>query len=285
MDAIGKVLDYFGFATPFMYAAAAYGFFAWLDENLSDKAKAALAYAAKLRMVPNEQAANALIEVFDHVYTSPLLHWRAALRSLLFTLILTAIFVFEVSGSQAVQDLKTSVDRNVEVKLYAVAFAANAASDYLSLFLIRPWLARFGRRPVFAMLSATLLALLVVALGAFLRLELSGNLSSGPHIAPPDQPLKHDSSDFRPVDVAAYTRYAFALVSLNFLASVPAAIVFLWLLLFAIGLMLLRALTPFAWVVAKAQWGLKDGDEHPLKAVGCVIAVIVFAVAVARRIA
>ena len=39
MDAIGKVLDYFGFATPFMYAAAAYGFFAWLDENLPHRTR------------------------------------------------------------------------------------------------------------------------------------------------------------------------------------------------------------------------------------------------------
>jgi hypothetical protein len=284
MDAVGKIFEYFGVATPFMYAAGAYGFFAWLDANLSDNAKAELARAAQLRMVPNDQAASALVEVFDRIYTSPLLHWRAAWRSLLFTLILTAIFAYEVSGSEAIQDLKTSVDQHVEMKLYAVAFAANAASDYLSLFLIRPWLARFGRRPVFAMLSATLLAILVVVLGAFVRLELSGDFSSGPYIAPPDHPLKHDPSDFRPADIAVYTKYSFALVSLNFLASVPAAIVFLWLLLFAVGLMFLRALTPFAWMVAKAQWSLKDGEEHPLRAVGCVVAVIVFAVAMACRI-
>jgi hypothetical protein len=227
-------------------------------------------------MVPTEQAANALVEVFDRVYTSPLLHWRAALRSLLFTLVLTAIFAFEVSGSQFVQDLKTSVDKNIDVKFYVVAFAANAASDYLSLFVIRPWLARFGRRPVLAILSATLLALLVVILAAIARVELSGYFSAGPAIAPPDHPLKHDPSDFRPEDVEAYVRYSVALINLNVLASVPAAIVFLWLLP--------RALTPFAWIVAKTQWSLKDGPEHPLRAVGCVIAVIVFAVALARQI-
>ncbi len=284
MDAIGKLLDYFGFAAPFGYALLAYKFFALLDDNLSDNAKAALARAAKLRMVPTEQVANALVEVFDRVYTSPLLHWRAVLRSLLFTAVLTAIFVFEVSGSEIIQGLKASVDRNQAVKFYAVIFAANAISDYLSLFAIRPWLARFGHRPVLAMLSATVLALLVVILGAFIRITLSSYFSVGPPIAPPDHPLRHDASDFRPADVAAFAKYYETLVNLNFLASVPAAIVFLWLLLFAVGLLALRALTPLAWVVGKAQWTLKGGDEHPLKAVGFVIGAIVLAVAMARQL-
>jgi len=34
-----KLLEHLGYATPFIYAAAAYGLFAWLDENASDEAK------------------------------------------------------------------------------------------------------------------------------------------------------------------------------------------------------------------------------------------------------
>ena len=80
MEEIGKLLDHLGYATPLLYAGAAYRLFAWLDENASDKAKAALATATKLRALPNEQVATALVEIFDRIYTSPLLHWRAALR-------------------------------------------------------------------------------------------------------------------------------------------------------------------------------------------------------------
>jgi hypothetical protein len=43
MEAVGKLLEYLGFAAPLLYGAAVYGFFGWLDENLSDAAKAALA--------------------------------------------------------------------------------------------------------------------------------------------------------------------------------------------------------------------------------------------------
>ena len=93
--------------------------------------------------------------------------------------------------------------------------------------------------------------------------------------------MRHDESDFRQSDIAAYAQYYVALVNFNLLASVAAAIVFLWLPLFAIGLLALRALTPLAWIVGKAQWTLKEGDAHPLKAVGLVISVLVFVMFVA----
>jgi hypothetical protein len=276
-----KLFELLGLAKPFAYAFAAYRLFAWLDENASDNAKAALASATRLRALPNEQVAKALVEVFDRIYTSPLLHWRAALRSLLFTVILTAIFVFEVSGSEVIRDFRTSTDQNVDVKFYVVALVANAMSDYLSLFIIRPWLARCGHRPVLAMLSGAFFAILVVVLGVIVRLFVSTYLFAGPPIAPPDHPLAHDSSDFRPADLESYARYGGAVIGLNFFASIPAMAVFLWLPLFAVGLLVIRILTPFSWMVAKAQWGLKGGDQHPLKAVGCVIGVIVFAASLA----
>jgi hypothetical protein len=77
MEAIGKLLDHLGYAAPLLYAAAAYGLFRWLDENLSTAAKAALASTMKLRSYGKEQVASALVEVFDRIYTRPLLSWRA----------------------------------------------------------------------------------------------------------------------------------------------------------------------------------------------------------------
>ena len=114
MEEIGKLLDYLGYATPLLYAGAAYRLFAWLDENGSDQAKQAIASATKFSAPPNEHVAKALVEIFDRIYTSPLLHWRAALRSLLFTLVLTAIFVFEVRNSEIIRDIRTSTDQNVK---------------------------------------------------------------------------------------------------------------------------------------------------------------------------
>ena len=91
-----ELLKHLGFTTPFIYAAAAYGFFHWLDKNASDEAKAALAQTMRFKDYKNEQVASALVEVFDRIYTYPLLRWRAFFRSLLFTTVVSAIFLFEV---------------------------------------------------------------------------------------------------------------------------------------------------------------------------------------------
>jgi hypothetical protein len=59
-----KLSEQLGFATPFVYAAAAYALFYWLDENASDEAKRAFAGTMKLRKVEKSQVASALVEVF-----------------------------------------------------------------------------------------------------------------------------------------------------------------------------------------------------------------------------
>ena len=48
-----------------------------------------------LKGYKNEQVASALVEVFDRIYTYPLLRWRAFFRSLLFTTVVSAIWIFE----------------------------------------------------------------------------------------------------------------------------------------------------------------------------------------------
>jgi hypothetical protein len=74
-----------------VYATATYAFFHWLDENASDEAKAALARTMSFKDYKSEQVASALVEVFDLIYTYPLLRWRAFFRSLLFTTVVTLI--------------------------------------------------------------------------------------------------------------------------------------------------------------------------------------------------
>jgi hypothetical protein len=69
----------------------------------------------------------------------------------------------------------------------------------------------------------------------------------------------------------------------HFLFVWPALTVFVWLPLFALGILMARVLTPLSWVVGRAQWFLKDGKEHPLKAIGYVAAVVVFLGTVAGR--
>jgi hypothetical protein len=63
----------------------------------------------------------------------------------------------------------------------------------------------------------------------------------------------------------------------------PALAVFTWLPLFAFGILIARSLTPLSWIVGRTQWFLKEGKEHPLKAIGYVAAVVVFLGTVAGR--
>jgi hypothetical protein len=57
---------------------------------------------------------------------------------------------------------------------------------------------------------------------------------------------------------------------------VPAFIIHLWLPLFALSSLVARLVFWIFRAVEKAQWFLKQGDAHPLKAIGIVATIIVF---------
>jgi hypothetical protein len=125
-----------------------------LQERLAhaaDHAKVSIAGVLRLRPVDPQAMAAALLELFDRLYSKPLLSWRAALRSALYTAIVSIIWSFEFFGSASPF---IAYRENVELELYlqiilgiALSMSINAISDYLSLFLIRPWLQRSGARP------------------------------------------------------------------------------------------------------------------------------------------
>jgi hypothetical protein len=56
----------------------------------------------------------------------------------------------------------------------------------------------------------------------------------------------------------------------------PALLVHSWMLLFFCGAGLLRLSYPFFKAVSAAQWFLKAGGEHPLRAIGMVSAALTF---------
>jgi hypothetical protein len=248
-----KLSEHFGYATPLMYAAAAYGLFHWLDENASDEAKAALARTMRFKDYKNEQVASALVEVFDRIYTYPLLRWRAFFRSLLFTTVVSAIYVFEY---------KTL---GYDFFDWLVGLFFNVFTDYLSLFVIRPLLVRSGTKPVIALALGAVSGAAIVWIANILRgqaiiAERCVLLGAG------------FCGDFS-VDFVGATVFIW-----------PALAVFAWLPLFALGIVIVRLLTPLSWMVGRTQWFLKEGKEHPLKAIGYVAAVVVFLSTVAGRL-
>ena len=77
-----------------------------------------------LRDYKSEQVASALVEVFDRIYTYPLLRWRAFLRLLLFTTVVSVIFVFEAYRYNLIV---------WSPSFYLIGLLFNVLTDHLSL--------------------------------------------------------------------------------------------------------------------------------------------------------
>jgi hypothetical protein len=158
----------------------------------------------------------------------------------------------------------------------------NAFTDYWSLFVVRPLLVWSSTKAVIGLALATLSGAAIVILANTLRTAAIGF-----------QPLPTEGGWGAAIWEAFLTSMhlegvdgSFPLpphLDFNFFMW-PAIVVFTWLPLFALGILIIRALTPLSWIVAKAQWALKEGDKHPLKAIGYVAAVAVFAIAVGLRV-
>ena len=278
-----ELLKLLGFTTPLIYAAAAYGFFHWLDENASDEAKVALARTMSLKDYKNEQVASALVEVFDRIYTYPLLRWRAFFRSVLITTVISVIWVFEfmpyflTKVCAAVAAVPSLREEMIEVCNTGVGFwpiligttpllVFNVPSDYLSLFVIRPLLIRSGTKPVISLILGAVSGAAIVLAVNSLRSFLNGLvLAAVDKTAPSPYDLIMPDSPF------------------SLLLAWPALAVFVWLPLFALGIVIVRLLTPLSWIVGRTQWFLKEGKEHPLRAIGYVAAIVVFLGTVAGR--
>jgi hypothetical protein len=95
MAALTDASELFGFATPFIYAAATFRFFHYLDKKVSDEATAAISGWLRPKEYEKAAVAHAIVEIFDRVYTRPLLGWRALLRSAAITIIIFLAFFYE----------------------------------------------------------------------------------------------------------------------------------------------------------------------------------------------
>jgi hypothetical protein len=225
----------------------------------------------KLKEKSATDIASALVEVFDWIYTCPLWSWRALLRSISFSVVVTIVYAFEYLNARSdlshvfrdmwiVGPRPSGTDR---LYYYGAVLITNAVTDYVSLFIIRPWLKRAGPRPALALLSGALLGVPVVCLGAAVRAWIA-----------------YLTTCFCELHLLPTAEWPQLLWGRTRLTIVPALVVFAWLPLLGLGILTVRILSPLSWVVSKVQWGLKDGSEHPLKAVAVVAAASVFIVGI-----
>jgi hypothetical protein len=266
LDEIAKLL---GLGTPFLYAGAVYGLFYWLNENLSDDAKHALSRLLQVEDYDQGKVSAAIVEIFDRVYTKPLLSWHALFRSMLLTLAVTVIYLYEVGSLGSLLGILkvmfgTQIDFlgivHIVTTIFIVSMLLNLLSDYASLFIIRPILQFSGKHPaatLFAGVGAACIVVLVFIGARFVILEIL---------------LGADTLD----SLGDKLNQVYFRDGKEAFLGIPAIIVFSWILLLGLAIALLRMVKPLSHATSTLRWLLKDGKDHPLVAVGYVAGAIVF---------
>jgi hypothetical protein len=260
-----EFLKHWGYGTPLLYSGATYWLFHKLDTDASDEAKAAISSILKVKDYDAARMASVLLELFDRVYSRPLLSLTALFRSASITVILAIIFAYESGYFH-------KYPRSIGDNAVLISLLLNVVTDYISLFIIRKWLVVSPRHPVAALLGSTTAASCVVVLVAASRLAFLSMMM--PFMTPAvwiDQLVRVPAAMFR---------FLFS----PYYLVVPGVIVFAWLPLFGLCLLLLRTIPTLSRAVEKVQWFLKQGKDRPLDAVGYIAGSIVFALAAAWQL-
>jgi hypothetical protein len=265
-----EIMKVVGFSTPLLYASAIYGLFHWLDKKASAAAKAAISNLLQLRQYKNDDIGNAIIELFNRIYTSNLLSWNAFARSALFTLCMNVIFLYEALPSNNKMRFFHETQSSLDFIIVGATVTTNVISDYVSLFAVRRLLILGKNRPFIALwvgaaagISIVTFFNFVLNIGFALMVLLAGILPSTNWLG---------------------SFISFSFINFEATFSVPewlalfssAFVVHLWLPLFFICAGTVRGLNYLRAAVGWTQWFIKQGRQHPLEAIGYVAAVIVF---------
>jgi hypothetical protein len=263
MPSWAEVLKVLGFSTPFVYAAAAYGLFHWLDKKASGQAKRAISGWFKYPNYDQLAVAGAIVEVFDRIYTFPLFALRAFVRSALITLLVTVAYIVQTGFAGA---LAFFVFDPWSRMIVLGGLLANVLSDFISLFLIRRWLRLGSSRPLLAIITGPLVGGAVI-LALYSALCLAAVYWTQVDVI---------GWQLRLPSAVLVFPTAIVLLPVLVLCVPPALLVHLWLLLFGAGVIVCKLVNAIRSLAARMQWFLKQGQHHPFQAVGLVASAIVF---------
>src|SRR6266436_3548644 len=127
-----------GYAPAFAYASITYGFFLWLDKKASGPAKKAISGWLVPKAYDRAAISVAILEMFDRLYTQPLLSLRAFRRSAVITIVISCIVVYEF-GDAAAADLASQLNQglpgqiNPELKSLFEKYGFKTPSSFSSL--------------------------------------------------------------------------------------------------------------------------------------------------------
>jgi len=255
-----------GLGTPFLFAAATYALFHYVDKKASGAAKDAASDLIASKRISNEKISAIAVEIFDRLYTKPLWGWRAVARSATFTTVITLVGFWQIWP--AMFWLIRVVPSEIQIN-WAQRLACNYVADYAALFLIRRWLLLGAARPFLASFIGPLIGVAVLLALYVLTDVLRFCIETGTfHPIYFVQGTMNWLRTFGNMD-AGGSRTALL---------VPALVINLWLPLFVLGLLLAQLMNYFFQASGWMQWAIKRGRHHPFQAIGYVAAAVVFAV-------
>jgi hypothetical protein len=251
-----------GFTTPFIIAASCYFICRYLDKRASGPAKSAISDWFARRY--DRQAVSAtMVEVFDRIYTPRLLSARGFLRSVAISLAVTTLMVMLFFRPAIYIAVQLPHMRDV----YIQHIVTNIISDYVSLFFIRWWLVRAGQRPVLSLIVGALVGITIVLVCYIVRDIGDFAWSQGEfHLR------------YFPEWAVWWVRKMTGSGTNKYFVYAAFAVHF-WLLLFALGVLIMQGLNYTLKAVQLAQWFLKQGRSHPFDALGLILTPLVFIIA------
>jgi hypothetical protein len=280
-----KLFDLIGLGVPFYLGAATYGVFYWLDSNASDEATKVISSWLHGRSRNKPDLGNLIISAFDRIYTSPLLTFRAFRRSAAITSIIWLLvcavpfpsFINYLSERLQVAShfARIPISLSDFIASIVLYLFTTILSDYLSLPFVKQFLRFAQSNPIKASVFSSFVGLIVVAVSFFV---LNFLVSIAIYWTNP----YFRTHDVFPINELFFSYFAtvednwFLILSLYISTMRPAFIIHLWLPLFALSSLVVQLIFWIFRAVEKAQWFLKQGDAHPLKAIGIVATIVVF---------
>lgn len=267
-----EALKLFGFSTPFIYASVVYSIFRYLDKKASGPAKKAVSSWLQSSPVGLDTIGNAVIEMFNRIYTPVLVSPGAFTRSASITLCMSAIFLYEAYLPGSI--VYRAALRNYGANSFLIGTVlGNVLSDYVSLFVVKATLVAGRNRPMASLgigVAKGMLVVVAFAVAQNLAVAIYDEFERGVGFS-----SMFSSSFFWDnvrSNIEATTERPWAAL---FLASL---VVHLWLPLFLLAAWSLRSLEYLKLAIGWAQWFIKQGQHHPFEAVGYVAALIVFVI-------
>ncbi len=275
---VTQILTNWGMGAPLLYVGAVFGIFAWLDRKASNEARLVLASRLSSISYDRKAISAAIVEMFDRVYTNPLLTWKEFGRSAWISTAVT--FVAFLNFGWWLSDLLTS---DVLITHGLIPLISNILSDYISLLVVRWWLATNWKSPLVQITIGSLIGAIIVFLLYLVRLWFGSFV--GDWILNWDNPFMFSIKD-RIHDAVGSAQAGLWVTSESSLADkwneirselvLAAVAVHLWLPLFGVGIAVIRTARYLSQPVVFIQWFLDQGDKHPYEAVGYVVATLVF---------